>query len=46
MVSEIKTIGFIGVGTMGRGMVKNLAKNNFKVFVYNRTKSKIEDLES
>ena len=46
MASEIKTIGFIGVGTMGRGMVKNLAKNNFKVLVYNRTRSKIEDLKS
>ena len=43
---EINNVGFVGVGTMGRGMVKNLAKNGFKVFAYNRTKEKIKDLES
>ena len=43
---EIKTIGFVGVGTMGRGMVKNLAKSGFEVLAYNRTKEKIKDLES
>ena len=43
---EIKTIGFVGVGTMGRGMVKNLAKSGFKVLAYNRTKEKIIDMKS
>ncbi|MBI2134924.1 NAD(P)-dependent oxidoreductase [Candidatus Woesearchaeota archaeon] len=43
---EIKTVGFVGVGTMGRGMVNNLAKNGFKVIAYNRTKEKIRDIES
>ena len=43
---EIKNVGFVGVGTMGRGMVKNLAKNGFKVLAYNRTKEKIKDLEN
>ncbi len=38
----IKNIGFIGLGTMGSGMVLNLLKNNFKVFAHNRTKSKIK----
>ena len=33
-------IGFIGIGTMGKGMIENLLKNNFNVFAYNRTKSK------
>ena len=42
----VKKIGFIGVGTMGRGMVSNLAKNGFIVSAFNRTKSKIEDLAS
>jgi len=46
MTNEIKTVGFIGVGTMGRGMVQNLAKKGFFVLAYNRTKSKIEDLTS
>ncbi len=41
-----KVIGFVGVGTMGRGMVQNLAKNNFEVLAYNRTKEKILDLAS
>lgn len=33
-------IGFIGVGVMGNGMVKNLLKHGFEVCVYNRTKAK------
>lgn len=33
-------IGFIGVGVMGNGMVKNLLKNNFSVNIYTRTKEK------
>ena len=41
---EINTVGFVGVGTMGRGMVKNLAKKGFNVLAYNRTKEKIMDL--
>ena len=42
----IKTIGFIGVGTMGRGMASNLAKNGFKVIAFNRSRQKIADLGS
>lgn len=45
-MTEIKTIGFIGVGTIGRGMVQNLAKNGYKIIAFNRTKSKIDDLAS
>jgi len=40
----MKNIGFIGIGTMGKGMVQNLLKNSFKVFVYNRTRSKAEEI--
>ena len=40
-----KNIGFIGIGTMGRGMTENLLKNDFNVFAYNRTKSKIEEIK-
>ncbi|MBT3464922.1 NAD(P)-dependent oxidoreductase [archaeon] len=39
-------IGFIGLGTMGKGMVQNLLKNNFEVVAYNRTRSKGEDIKS
>ena len=42
----IKKIGFIGVGVMGRSMVRNLMKKGFEVSVYTRTKSKIEDIIS
>lgn len=38
--STMKTIGFIGVGVMGKSMVLNLIKNGFEVSVYTRTKSK------
>jgi len=36
-------IGFIGLGTMGVGMVNNL-KSEFDVTVYNRTKSKTDGI--
>lgn len=32
-------IGFIGVGVMGRGMVRNLLKHGFEVTVYTRTRA-------
>ncbi|MBI2676006.1 MAG: NAD(P)-dependent oxidoreductase [Candidatus Aenigmarchaeota archaeon] len=37
-------IGFIGIGTMGRGMVKNLLNKGFRVFAYNRTRVRTEEL--
>lgn len=39
----MKSIGFIGVGVMGRSMVKNLLKAGYEVTIYSRTKSKLED---
>ena len=40
------TIGFIGAGTMGKGMILNLAKKGEKVIVYNRTRRAAEELKS
>lgn len=40
----MKKIGFIGVGVMGKSMVRNLVKNGFDVSIYTRTKSKVSDL--
>lgn len=40
----MKTIGFIGVGVMGRSMVRNLMKAGFSVSIYTRTKSRAEDV--
>ena len=36
----MKKIGFIGIGIMGKSMVRNLMKAGYEVAVYNRTKSK------
>ena len=37
------TIGFIGVGVMGNGMVQNLLKHGYTVNVYSRTKAKTDE---
>lgn len=37
-------IGFIGTGLMGHGMIRNLLKNGYQVQIWNRTKTKAEDL--
>lgn len=39
----MKKIGFIGVGIMGKSMVRNLMKAGFELHIYARTKSKVED---
>lgn len=42
----MKKIGFIGVGIMGKSMVRNLMKAGFEVAIYTRTKAKVEDVIS
>lgn len=37
-------IGFIGTGIMGASIAKHLVKNNYEVHVFNRTKSKADEL--
>lgn len=37
-------IGFIGIGVMGKSMVRNLQKNGYQLLIYTRTKDKAEDL--
>jgi 3-hydroxyisobutyrate dehydrogenase len=37
-------IGFIGLGIMGRGMVRNLLKAGFAVKVWNRTAARMDEL--
>jgi len=39
-----ESIGFIGLGIMGRGMAHNLLKAGFKLMVWNRTASRMEPL--
>jgi 3-hydroxyisobutyrate dehydrogenase-like beta-hydroxyacid dehydrogenase len=38
------TIGFIGLGLMGKPMARNLLRAGFPLVVWNRTKAKAEDL--
>lgn len=40
----MKKIGFIGVGIMGKSMVRNLKKAGFDLHIYARTKAKVEDV--
>ena len=42
----MQKIGFIGVGIMGKSMVRNLMKAGFELHIYARTKSKVEDVIS
>ena len=40
----MEKIGFIGVGVMGKSMVRNLKKAGYFVSIYTRTKDKVVDL--
>lgn len=42
----MKTVGFIGIGVMGKSMARNLKKKGFEVYIYSRTKAKAEELIS
>ena len=39
-------VGFIGIGIMGKSMVRNLMKAGFELHIYARTKNKVEDVIS
>ena len=41
---KMKKIGFIGVGIMGKSMVRNLMKAGFDLHIYARTRAKVEDV--
>lgn len=43
-MAETKKIGFIGTGVMGRSMAGNLLNAGYELLVYNRTKSKANDV--
>jgi 3-hydroxyisobutyrate dehydrogenase len=44
MENEKERIGFIGLGVMGAGMASRLAESGYEVAVYNRTRSKAEEV--
>ncbi|MCG6923923.1 MAG: NAD(P)-dependent oxidoreductase [Acidobacteria bacterium] len=37
-------VGFIGIGIMGQGMVRNLARAGRRPLIWNRTRSRLDDL--
>jgi 3-hydroxyisobutyrate dehydrogenase len=41
-----RSIGFVGAGAMGRGMAANLVEHGYSVKIYNRTRSRAEDVAS
>lgn len=43
-MGQIQSIGFIGVGIMGKSMVRNLMKSGYELHIYARTKAKVEDV--
>ncbi len=43
--TQPKKIGFIGLGSMGAPMAKNLVKAGYHLQVYNRTMSKANELD-
>lgn len=42
----MKKIGFIGVGIMGKSMVRNLMKQGFELSIYARNPAKVQDVVS
>ena len=42
--TEIKTIGWIGTGVMGKSMCQHLLKAGYNLNIYNRTASKTDEL--
>ena len=44
LASNTTTIGFIGIGVMGKSMAGHLMKAGYTVMVYNRTKEKAQEL--
>jgi 3-hydroxyisobutyrate dehydrogenase len=40
----VKTVGFVGLGIMGRPMALNLMKAGFQVVAHSRTRSKVDEL--
>lgn len=42
----MQKIGFIGVGIMGKSMVRNLMKAGYELHIFARTKAKVEDVIS
>ena len=41
---DMERIGFIGLGVMGKPMAKNLMKAGYTLCVWNRTRSKMNEL--
>jgi 3-hydroxyisobutyrate dehydrogenase-like beta-hydroxyacid dehydrogenase len=45
-MNDIKTIGFIGLGTMGKSMASNLIAAGYTLYVHNRSQEPVEEMVS
>ena len=45
IIGRFSTVGFIGVGNMGEGMVANLRKNKINVYAYDLNQQKLENMK-
>lgn len=43
-MAEIRSVGFIGLGIMGKPMARNLIRAGFELTVHNRSRSPVEEL--
>src|SRR5205085_8574029 len=44
MADSKETIGFIGLGVMGKPMAKNLIKRGYSLIVHNRSRASVDEL--
>jgi 3-hydroxyisobutyrate dehydrogenase-like beta-hydroxyacid dehydrogenase len=41
---EKTTVGYIGLGVMGKAMARNVMKASYKLSVYNRSRASVDEL--
>src|SRR6476646_3611730 len=46
MADPKETIGFIGLGVMGKPMAKNLIKRGYSLIVHNRSRASVDELKA
>lgn len=44
MMADMPTVGFIGLGLMGKSMARNILKAGYRLIVHNRSRSAVDEL--
>jgi 2-hydroxy-3-oxopropionate reductase len=44
MMADVPTVGFIGLGLMGKSMARNILKAGYRLIVHNRSRSAVDEL--